>query len=207
MEFELHRKCSFENFNDECFNIFIFPFVIIIISTIFAIVLVYLVRGINEGSLGDEEKVYFSLVVFACTTIIATLMFILVKTVNKACCVMKMKKWNIKSLNFKALDETFEVIQTEVNNQADGTAQVAPDLQGEARVEPPAIVPREITRLNGRHVVVPSISQATINRVNREAAAFSRQQSFRSGSNTARRVEVSTESAVRPFSGERSARE
>lgn len=207
MEFELYRKCSLENFNDECFNIFIFPFVIIIISTIFAIVLVYLVRGINEGNLGDEEKVYFSLVVFACTTIIVTLMFILVKTVNKACCVMKMKKWNIKSVNVKALDETFEVNQTEVNNHVDCSVQAQPELQEDVRSEPQVIVPREVTKLNGRHVVVPSISQATINRVNREAAAFSRQQSFRSGNNTARRNEGNLDCAVRPFSVERSARE
>ena len=194
IEFELSRKCSFENFTNECFNIFIFPLVIIIISIVFAIALFYLVRGIRQRTLGDEEKVYFSLIVFACTILITTLVCVLVKTVGKACCVMKMEKWNIKSLNFKELDETFEVYPTEVNICTNGNA-----LDGEVRDEAKLGGPRTEVWVNEEQDAVPWASQA-VGRGERERTGFSWQQGLGSKGSPVIRGDVGVDNAARSFS-------
>lgn len=186
IEFELSRKCSFTNFTNECFNIFIFPLVILIISIVFAIALYYLVQGIKQRTLGNEEKVYFSLIVFACFAIITALMCFLVKTVGKACCVMKMEKWSVKSLNFKELDETFEVCQTEGNNctnQVDLNAD-GPELRMDRRAE---------DSLDARQARLDSVGLGSGGPGGRRDG---REVGFRSG----RYVERRFDTAVRPFS-------
>jgi hypothetical protein len=186
MHVQLSRVCSLKNFNQECFNIFIFPVVIIIIGTIFAIVLLYLVRGLQEKSLQNEEKAYFSLVIFACSAIMTTLFFIFIKTICRGCCVIKMKTWHIQNLPEKPLDETFEVNHTtEINAQSENRSQ------NEITTKSEIILPVPHARYRGHNVIVPAISPETIARVNREAAVISRQQSHRSGNNTSRRQDFS----------------
>ena len=87
----LAKTCNCANFKDECFKVLIFPLVISLIATIFAVIILYLLRGIQKGNLSNEEKVYFSLVIFACSVIIITLCCAFIKIIGSTFIILKMK--------------------------------------------------------------------------------------------------------------------
>lgn len=175
MEIKLAKKCSCQIKSNECFNLFIFPIIIIIISTILSIVLAYLIQGIKQGTIKTEEKVYFSIVLLACFSILSALIFTLVKTVIRTFCIVKMDKWHIKSLINYKFDQTFENInQTEAINT-------------ESVIEPVQIMQPKLAWYRGRNIIVPEISQVVVARVIQDRANyFSRQASHRSEYNTER---------------------
>ena len=172
MEIKLARKCSCEVKTDECFNLFIFPIVILIISAILTIVLAYLIQGVNQGTINTEEKVYFSLVLLTCTCILSALILAFVKTLSRAFCLMKMATWRIKSLVDCKLDETYEN-----TNQTEA-------IITELVIEPVQIMQPKLAWYRVRSIIVPEISQVTVARVIQDRANyFSSQVSQRSDNN------------------------
>ncbi|OMJ67342.1 hypothetical protein SteCoe_35517 [Stentor coeruleus] len=172
MKIIVKRVCSGKNFKDECFKLFIFPLVISLISTVFAVVLMFLAEGIKKGDLKTEEKVYFSLVIFACMLIIITLIFIFVKSIMNACCEVKMTEWCIESMKNEIFDETFEVTHQSELSHHDSASQ---NERGEfnrnnynfgthLNNESITAIPYR-THNYGRSLVVPVISNETFNRI------------------------------------------
>jgi hypothetical protein len=177
MEIEFARTCSCTFVSEECFKIFIFPLAMVIISTILAIVILYLIEGIQEGSLGTEEKVYFALVITACIIILVTLAWILVKSILATCCPLKMKDWRILTLQNAAIfEETFDIPHDE--------------LLSREKLES-LNLNRE--KFNRRNVIVPILQ---LNRENFENSAFLSNHFPRSGPQTERLPDVAPENVI-----------
>jgi hypothetical protein len=172
MKIVVKRVCSCKNCKDECFKLFIFPLVILLISTVFAVVLIYLAKGIEDNDLKTEEKVYFSLVILACVLIIITLVYIFVKSIMNACCEIKMTEWRIEPIKIERFDETFEVThQTELSHpevesqhERGEFARDNQNLDTHLRNGNFSGIPSR-THYYGRSVVVPAISNETFNRI------------------------------------------
>jgi hypothetical protein len=150
MEIVFKRSCACGNINEECFKIFLVPLVIVLIASILAVVLFYLIQSIKNHTLNSETIVYFVLVTTACGLVQATLIYILVKSVIKGCTVMEVKEWSIKSVRSEnRLDETFEVTHaTELTHRE--------EEQKENKVKSREIKRCEV-KIKGRNVVVPEI--------------------------------------------------
>ena len=92
MEIKIAKMCSCKKFPEEWFKFVMFPLVILIISTIFAVILTYLVKDIINDTLTMEGEIYFSLVIIASCMILVTLFCIFAKIISTACCEIKIKE-------------------------------------------------------------------------------------------------------------------
>ena len=188
MEVTLERACSCKNLKEECFKLMMLPLVICLIGTIFAVIILYLIKGIQSGSLKAEEKTYFSLVIFACILIMFSLIVVCIKTARTAFTELRMKEWHIKCVPAALhLDETFDIThQTEISHRDNH------EKMTETLIINNMIVIPDTARYRGNNIVTPMISQTILSRLNRNEESlnyFSRSNTSRSYANTARVME------------------
>ena len=185
MEVTLERECSCKNMKEECLKLMLLPLIICLICTIFAVIILFLVKGLKSGDINTEELVYYSLVIFACSLILCSLIVICVKTTKAAFTELKMKEWHIKSIPAALhLDETFEAShQTEVSHLETN------EKSGETlRITNTIVIP-ETARYRGNNIVTPIINHLVLSRLNRNEESlnyFSRSNTSRSYANTTR---------------------
>jgi hypothetical protein len=172
--------------------------VIVLISTIFSIVVIYLIKGMVDGTVTVEEKVYYSLVIFACSLIVLTLLYIFGRTMLNACSVLKVKDWNIKNMKAEIFNETFDVTHhTELSNREE-ISHVRNDRN--------MVVVPGTARFRGRNIVIPEISPVTLIRVQESGTVvYSRHDTSRSRSvpMTARNNEPNVDEDAEPLSTNR----
>lgn len=184
MQVEVKKICTCSRLREECFKILLYSLMIVLIGSVLAIVVFYLIVGVVNNQLGVDEKVYFSIIIFFCATILLTLFVIFVKTLIMCFFETKMIKWSICSV--KELNETLEVSHhTELSNNEELLPE-KPDVKKSVIVVPSS------TMYNGNKVV-PVFSSLTLNLVNRDNSGnsyYSRRPSLRSANDNDRQDEV-----------------
>lgn len=134
-------KCTCKNYWNECLGMFIFPVLLVLMSSILMVILLFLVQGIQNHESSAGEQTYLILLVFACFIIIVIIFVIFVKSIRRGCFSTEMISWTIESQTFEEhLEDTIEHNNHTIHVE-DTNIMVIP----------------KISRLNGRNIIRPEI--------------------------------------------------
>lgn len=109
MKIKLCTKCTCKNYWNECLAMFIFPILLVLMTSILLVILIFLIQGIQDNKSSAGEQTYLVLLVVACTIIIVIIFIIFVKSIKRGCFSAEMVSWNIESIAHQEIvDETIE---------------------------------------------------------------------------------------------------
>jgi hypothetical protein len=143
MKITLATKCTCKNYLSECLGMFIFPVLIVLMTSILVVVLLFLIQGIQTGNSSEGEQAYLILLAAACTVIILVILLIFIKTIKRGCCTSEMVSWNIQSVIHNDMIE--ETLEQNDNNEP----QQPPDIN--------VMVLPQFSRINGMNIIRPDI--------------------------------------------------
>lgn len=144
MKISLATKCTCKNFWNECLGMFIFPILLVLMTSILLVIMLFLIQGIQNGTSSTGEQTYLILLMIACTIIIIIILVVFSKSIKRGCCSAEMIGWHIESI---AHEDTVEfTIEHHVNNNT----MVNDDLQ--------VMVMPKFSKFGGRNVVRPEIA-------------------------------------------------
>ena len=90
MKIKLTTKCNCKNYWNECLGMFIFPVLLILMTSILMVILLFLVQGIQSGKSSAGEQTYLILLIIACAVIIIIVLVIFIKSIKRGCCSSEM---------------------------------------------------------------------------------------------------------------------
>ncbi|OMJ85802.1 hypothetical protein SteCoe_12795 [Stentor coeruleus] len=106
MDFSYKTVISCRNFAEECLKIFVYPFIIFLVSFVLSVVILYSIEGVLNDTLSLSEKIYLSIIILTCLTMLITLFVIFVNSIKEGCFTKKIISWKIKSNVYHPAEDT-----------------------------------------------------------------------------------------------------
>ena len=139
----LETKCTCKTTPVYCCPITIFPILILLMSSIFIVILIFLSKGIKSKTFSLGEQTYMVVLMIICNIIIVIIVSIFAKSVKKNCFSADIVKWSIESV---AYDNNLEENWQQGNNNQ---TLINDDLQ--------IMVFPKYLKINGLNVARPQV--------------------------------------------------
>ena len=101
----LETKCTCNTNSVYCCPITIFPILILLMSSIFIVILIFLTKGIKSKSFSLGEQTYMVILMVICNIIIVIIVSIFAKSVKKNFFLADIVKWSIESVTYDNIGE------------------------------------------------------------------------------------------------------
>ncbi|OMJ79794.1 hypothetical protein SteCoe_20094 [Stentor coeruleus] len=106
IEFNYKTVFSCRSFAEECIKIFVYPFIIFLVSLVLGVVIIHSFEGVLKDTLSLSDKVYLSIIILMCLIMLIILVVVFVNSIKEGCCTKKIISWRIKSNAYHPVEET-----------------------------------------------------------------------------------------------------